>query len=107
MRRVIILVVFALGLVTVACVAGRQHDHRIWTNADRVRPGMSVTQAKQVLGEPSWHGLCGERFPYGWEKDCSAELGYRSAFAPVLPAYLVVQLDVQGRVISVDVIQSP
>ena len=111
MRRGIILTIAVILVGMGACAAayrvGRKHDYRLWTNADRVQPGMSVAQAKQVLGEPSWQGRCGEWFPYGWEGNCSTELGYRSAFAPVLPAYLVVQLDVHGRVISVDTIQSP
>jgi hypothetical protein len=68
---------------------------------------MSNAQAEQILGKPSWHGRCGEWFPYGWEQNCIAELGYRSAFAPFFPAYLVVQLDSRSRVISVDTIFSP
>jgi len=35
------------------------------------------------------------------------ERGYSSAFAPLFPGYLVVQLDRRARVISVDTITSP
>ena len=68
---------------------------------------MSAAQVKQILGEPAWQGRCGLRFPYGWSDTCAAELGYASAFAPLLPAYVVVELDPRMRVISVDQIQTP
>lgn len=107
MHRSVALSIVTFGLLTATCVAGRQHDIRLSNNAERVRPGMTTGEAAEILGKPKWRGPCGARFPYGWGKDCVAELGYSSAFAPLLPGYLVVQLDGQRRVISVDSINSP
>jgi hypothetical protein len=107
MRRNTALSILAVTVLAASCVAGRQHDEHLWANSQRVRPGMSAAQAEQILGSPSWQNGCGAKFPYGWQQNCVAELGYRSAFAPLLPAYLIVQLDNRSRVISVDTIQSP
>jgi hypothetical protein len=107
MHRSIAFSVVAVGLLTATCVAGREHDIRLDKNAERVRAGMTGGQAMEILGSPSWRGRCGAKFPYEWGKDCVGELGYSSAFAPLLPGYLVVQLDRRGRVISVDTITSP
>ncbi len=68
---------------------------------------MTAESAVAILGTPSWRDHCGAKFAYGWAKDCVTELGYRSAFAPLLPGYLVVQVDGRNRVISVDIITSP
>jgi hypothetical protein len=107
MKRSLVLTIVILSVLTATCVAGRQHDKRLWTDADRIRHGMSASQAKQILGEPSWVGECGAKFPYGWAKTCVAELGYRAAFAPFPPTYFIVQLDDRSRVISADTITSP
>jgi hypothetical protein len=96
-----------LILMTATCVAANQHDERIWTGADRVRPGMSAAEAKQILGQPSWVGRCGSYFGYGWEDNCAADLGYRAAFAPLVPSYIVVELDRRQRVLSVAHVDSP
>jgi hypothetical protein len=107
MHRSIALSIVAVGLLTATCVAGREHDVRLSDNAQHVRAGMTAGQAVEILGKPSWRDRCGAKFPYGWAQSCVAELGYSSAFAPLLPGYLVVQLDGRGRVISVDTITSP
>ena len=107
MRRAILLSIVTVGLLIATCVAGREHDARIHDNAKQVRAGMSAAQAAEILGKPSWRGECGAKFPYGWAQSCASELGYSSAFAPLLPAYLVVQLDNRSRVVSVDTISSP
>lgn len=107
MHRSIILSIVVVGLLTATCVAGREHDIRLDKNAQRVRAGMTSGQAMEILGSPSWRGRCGAKFPYGWGNVCVSELGYSSSFAPLLPGYLVVQLDRRGRVISVDTITSP
>jgi hypothetical protein len=90
-----------------AVLPGKWHDDRIWRDYVRVRPGMSAAQAETILGSPSWQGKCGTKFPYGQDKNCEMELGYRSAFFPINPLYWVVQLDNGGRVISADWIASP
>jgi hypothetical protein len=96
-----------LIFLTATCVAANQHDDRIWTGADRVRPGMTAAQAKKILGEPSWEGRCGSYAGYGHDENCAAELGYSAAFAPLVPSYKVVELDRQQRVISVVHLDSP
>jgi hypothetical protein len=81
-----------------------RHDYRQWKAAQRVQPGMSTKQVKQILGEPSWHDRCGAKVRYQWEQGCAAELGYPSAFAPLPPTYLIVQLDSRNRVLFTDTI---
>jgi len=68
---------------------------------------MSAEQAVAVLGNPAWRGPCGARFGYGQATNCSTELGYRAALAPLNPVYRVVQIDSRNRVISSDFIGSP
>ena len=107
MRRSIALLIVAVSLLTATCVAGRKHDNQLLSNAARIRAGMTAEEALGVLGNPAWRGECGAKFPYGWRKDCAAELGYSSTFAPLLPSYVVVQLDGRARVIAADTIISP
>jgi hypothetical protein len=90
-----------------AVYAGNRHDARLWRDYIQVRPGMTQAQAKAILGDPSWSGRCGAEFPYGYAKDCAAEFGYRSAYAPLNPLYWVVQIDARNRVIEADWIASP
>lgn len=108
MRRSVVLSIAATALLTATCVAGRQHDERIFANAARVRPGMKSEEVVRILGDPSWRDKCEAKFPYGPPSPrCAAELGYRSALAPLVPEYVVVQLNRQDQVISADIIQSP
>ena len=106
-RALIILATVAFGIAAAAAYAGNRHDDRLWRDCKQVRPGMSAAEAEAILGEPSWHDRCGAKFPYGHEKGCVTELGYRSAFAPINPRYWVIELDGRGRVISSDWIASP
>lgn len=105
-RIVLVFIVFA-SLLAGSCVAGREHDKQLFTSAHRIMVGMPSSQVVKFLGSPTWRDRCGARFPYGWSQRCAIEYGYRSAFAPIIPLYLVVQLDVHGQVISADTIQSP
>src|SRR4051794_6011952 len=107
MKRSVVVTIATLTILAGTCVAGRQHDKSLWTNAERVRPGMSVPQVEQILGAPSWQDRCEAKFPYGSEKSCVGELGSRCASAPFPPIYVVVQLDPRGRVIRIDTINSP
>jgi hypothetical protein len=105
-------IIMILGLLIVvaagaAVFAGQRHDARLWRDHVRVQAGMSAGEAAAILGEPSWRGRCGARFPYGQAANCASELGYRAAFAPLNPLYWVVQLDASGRVIRSDWIASP
>jgi len=93
--------------IAITVYAGYRHDERLWRDYKLVRPGMSVAQAKAILGEPSWQERCGKTFPYGYAANCTAELGYRAAFAPFNPLYWVVQIDSRNRVIASDWIGSP
>jgi hypothetical protein len=110
MRRGIVLMIGSGILATVAivgtatCVVGLRHDYRQWKVAQRVKPGMPAKQAEQILGEPAWRDRCGAKVRYVWKKGCVAELGYPSAFAPIPPTYLIVQLNQRNQVISVDTI---
>ena len=109
MRRGVILAIGGLTLVgasvgTASCVAGLRHDYRQWKASRRVQPGMSADQVKRILGEPLWHDRCGAKFRYQRKAGCDAEFGYPSAFAPLPPTYLIVQLDNRERAISVDTV---
>jgi hypothetical protein len=104
MRRSIGLSIIAVGLLTAACLAGRTHDARLYSNAQRVRAGMTADEAVKLLGSPSWRDNCGAKMG---STDCVFELGYRSSFAPLLPSYIVVRLDRRSRVVTVDTLTSP
>ena len=107
MRGCALIAAVILVLMTATCVAATQHDKRIWDGADRVRPGMSAVRTRQILGPPSWEGRCGSYVGYGRADNCAAELGYRASFAPLVPSYIVVELDRQQRVLSVAHLESP
>lgn len=102
-----LIVVAVVAVIGAAVYAGNRHDDRMWRDYKRVQPGMTVRQAEAVLGKPSWQDRCGTKFPYGHDKGCLIELGYRSAFAPLNPLYWVVEVDARQRVISSDWIASP
>jgi hypothetical protein len=104
MHRGIALSIVAFSLLTATCVAGRKHDIRLQSNAQRVRAGMTAGEAVEILGKPSWSGRCGAKMG---STDCASELGYSSTFAPLLPSYVIVRLDRRSRVISIDTITSP
>jgi len=105
-KYLITLIMICAGIAG-AVYAGNQHDERLWREYIRIRPGMTPAQAAAMLGEPSWRGPCGGKFPYSYAKGCTAEFGYRSAFAPLNPLYWVVQIDAEHRVIEADWIASP
>jgi hypothetical protein len=86
--------------------AAKRHDDGLWRDYKRVRAGMSESQAKAILGRPSWQEACGATFGVHSD-DCASELVYRAAFAPLNPTYWVVEIDSRGRVISSDWIVSP
>ncbi|MEA3008328.1 MAG: hypothetical protein QOJ91_20 [Sphingomonadales bacterium] len=68
---------------------------------------MDREAAQGVLGRPDWKGGCAGHVPYLPRADCSSELGYSSAFAPIRPVYYVLQLDRNGKVIEAEPIFSP
>jgi hypothetical protein len=110
MRGCIIILVALVAAALAAGVAihaGNRHDAKLGKDYQLVLPGMSTTQVQTILGQPSWRGECGAGFPYGYGEDCVAELGYRSAFAPIVPRYWVVELDSGERVIRAVEIVSP
>ena len=92
----------------IAFVAGGIYrDDRLWKDYQRIRPGMSASEAEAIMGSPSWRGHCDSRHLSPSFPNCRSELGYRSWFAPLKPLYWVVQLDGTGHVVSSDYIASP
>jgi hypothetical protein len=85
------------------CVWGFWHDRRLPDRFERVSLGMDREAVEAVLGAPDWESGCGGAEVITLPRaDCALELGYSSAFAPVLPRYWVIQLDRSGRVIEAD-----
>jgi len=104
-KLLIFLAALLLGFA-VAGYAAKRHDDRLWRDYKRIRPGMSVTQATTILGQPSSKEACGHEFG-GPPRTCSVELVYRAALAPLNPLYWVVEIDSENRVISADWMASP
>ena len=104
-RRPLEFVFLALVLAAAAwCVWGVWHDRRLPGRFDRIQLGMDRKSAEAILGGPDWEGECGGRVPILPRADCALEIGYASAFAPLLPVYYVIQLDRHGRVIEAEAI---
>lgn len=86
---------------------GWWHDRRLPGRFAKVALGMDRTAAVAVMGKPDWEGNCAAYVPYLPREGCARELGYASAFAPLIPSYHIVQLDRSGRVIEAEPIHSP
>ena len=88
--RVKYLIILALACAGVACAvyAGNQHDERLWRAYTRIRPGMAPAQATAILGEPSWSGPCGARFPYDYAKKLRRRVWISLRVCPTEPAIL-------------------
>ncbi|HEX8481023.1 MAG TPA: hypothetical protein VF650_03885 [Allosphingosinicella sp.] len=88
------------------CGWGLWHDRRLAERFTRVQLGMDRGGVEAVLGGPAWEGPCTGYVGYLPRADCALELGYSSAFAPIRPAYYMVQLDRRGRVIEAEPIRT-
>ena len=90
------------------CVWGVWHDRRLPQRFERIGLGMDREAVEAILGAPDWEGGCGGSEILTLPRaDCAVELGYSSAFAPLVPSYWVIQLDRRGRVIEADSLRSP
>jgi len=85
---------------------GFWHDRRLPGRFTQVQLGMDRESAEAILGTPDWEGGCAGFVRYLPRADCSSELGYASAFAPLRPVYHIVQLDRGGKVIEAEPVQS-
>jgi hypothetical protein len=94
--------VAAVGAGLVWAGWGFWHDRTLPGRFTQVQLGMDRKAAEAVLGAPDWEGACAGRVDYLPRADCSTELGYASAFAPLRPVYHVVQLDRGGKVIEAE-----
>ena len=107
-RRRIVETAFAALVAAAAAWAawGLWHDRRIAERLIEVQLGSDREQVEAVLGAPDWEGPCVGYLAYLPRADCSTELGYSSAFAPVRPVYWVVQLDRSGKAIEIQPVRS-
>ena len=97
------------GLLIAAVLAGLAwagwgwwHDRRLAERFPRIHLGMDRKGVENVLGGADWEGDCVSYVDYLPREGCARELGFSSAFAPLLPTYYLVQLDRAGRVIEAE-----
>ncbi|HEX9948185.1 MAG TPA: hypothetical protein VGA98_11650 [Allosphingosinicella sp.] len=88
------------------CGWGLWHDRQLPERLKRVHLGMHREAVEAVLGSPRWKGACAGYVRYLPRANCSSELGYASAFAPVRPDYYVIQLDSRGRMIEAEPVRT-
>lgn len=81
---------------------GFRHDRRLPGRFTQVQLGMDRKGVEALLGGPDWEGGCAGYVSYLPRGDCSSELGYSSAFAPIRPVHYIVQLDRNGKVIEAE-----
>ena len=106
-RPLEILFVAAVGAGIAWAAWGFWHDRRLPGRFTQVELGMDRKAVETRLGPPDWEGGCAGYVPYPPRADCSSELGYASAFAPLRPVYYLIQLDRSGKVIEAEPISSP
>ncbi|MGZ8286927.1 MAG: hypothetical protein ACXW27_13655 [Allosphingosinicella sp.] len=101
---------YALAAAVAAGIAwggwGYWDDRQMHGRFTRVQLGMDREAAEAIMGAPDWDGGCAGRVRYLPRADCSSELGYASAFAPLRPVYHVVQLDRSGKVIEAEPVRT-
>jgi hypothetical protein len=101
------------GLVAVVAIGlgwagwGIWHDRGLEEEFPLIHLGMDRKAVERAIGRPDWEGGCSSYVPYLPREGCARELGYSSAFAPIVPVYYLVQLDRSGRVIEAEPIRSP
>ncbi|HYW15055.1 MAG TPA: hypothetical protein VE891_02735 [Allosphingosinicella sp.] len=92
--------IVALGMIKAA--RDFWYDRRFPERFIQVRLGMDSRAVPGLLGTPRWEGACAGRVRYLPREDCSRELGYSSAFAPIRPVHYIVQVDRSGKVIEAE-----
>jgi hypothetical protein len=92
--------VAAVAAGTAWAALGFWYDHGFPGRFDRVHLGMERNGVEAILGGPDWDGPCAAHVDYLPRADCSRELGWSSAFAPVRPLHYIVQLDRSGKVVE-------
>jgi hypothetical protein len=98
--------VAAVGAGIVYSGWGWWHDRELPGRFTRIQLGMDRKAVEAVLGAPGWEGACTSYVGYLPRADCTRELGYPSAFAPLRPLYYMVQLDRNGKVIEAEPVRS-
>jgi hypothetical protein len=88
------------------CIWGVWHNRRLAERFPQVALGMDRAAVEALLGAPDWEGACGGYVPSLPRADCAREIGYTSAFAPLVSTYYPIQLDRRGRVIEADAISA-
>jgi hypothetical protein len=91
----------AVAAATAWAAWGFWHDHRLPKRAALISLGTDRKGVEAALGAPDWEGPCTSHVAYLPRAQCSSELGYSSAFAPIGALNYVVQLDRNGRVIEI------
>jgi hypothetical protein len=99
-RRLETAFVAAVAVGAVWAAWGFWHDRRLPGRFAQVHLGMDRAGVEAALGAPDWEGTCTSYVTYLPRAECSSELGYSSAFAPLRPVHYVVQLDRNGKVIE-------
>ncbi|HEX8526836.1 hypothetical protein [Allosphingosinicella sp.] len=85
---------------------GFWHDRRFPARFTQVQLGMDRKGVEALLGAPGWEGACAGSVRYLPRAQCTRELGYSSAFAPLRPVHYIVQLDRSGKVIEAEPVRS-
>jgi hypothetical protein len=98
--------VAAVGAGMLWAAWGFWHDRQLPGRITRVQLGMDRNSVEAVLGAPRWEGACAGRLRYLARADCSSELGYSSAFAPLRADYYIVQLDRNSKVIEAEPVRA-
>lgn len=104
-QRFAIGLLLLVGLIALLAGWGFYRNARMSKRFEEVTLGASDAQVRYLLGRPSWIESCGKSF--GTAKPNCTEYLYRNSFAPVIPEYYYVRLDVTGHVIEKDVYESP
>ncbi|HEX8125812.1 MAG TPA: hypothetical protein VF548_09545 [Allosphingosinicella sp.] len=95
-----------VAAATIWAAWGLWHDYRLPGRLMQIQLGTDRKHVEAVLGTPDWQGPCLGYLTYLPRADCTIELGYSSAFAPLRPVHWVVQLDRSGKVIETQPVRS-
>jgi len=99
----IIFIAIALGLV-IAAIWAYQHDQKLRTNSSQVNLGDPNEVVRELLGEPSREGPCGEMTPS--PTGCAQEYVYRYWYSVFQPQYEVIWFDQSGKVLGEQLVRS-